>query len=294
MSAFEPREIHQLAELTTMLEDAHAIFAKDGHTAGFNYLNSVKFNTGSAAPDDPLSPEYRAYMLELYKAISGKDAYEPLKFEKANLSFHDAIKFPWPFSSRDAGLVGSYFMGVSHLARVAGVYGCKSIFEYGTGWGHTAMMMARSGINVTACDIEPVFLDRLTATTAFENLPLTTFEGQFGETPEGATYDAFMFFECFHHCFDFIEVIPKMKEKLNTGGHIFLGGEPMLKNDDVPWGLRTDGHALWAIRTHGWMELGFREDFLIDIFANNGFTVTGHPCPAAGDAGFIYGFHLTE
>ncbi len=153
-------------------------------------------------------------------------------------------------------------------------------------------MMARSGLDVTACDIEPVFLDRLTAISVLENNPLKTFVGQFGEIPHGEKYDAFVFYECFHHCFDFIDVIPKLKAALNPGGKILLGGEPMLSAEDPPWSLRMDGHALWAIRTHGWMELGFREDFLLKLFDDNGFDCTAHPCPASGNSGFIYTFHL--
>lgn len=286
------RELRSMSDVSAALIEAHDIFAHQGHTPGFDFLNSVRLKIDGEIPEDPLSPEYRSFMLDLYKVVSGKDGYSPEQFEKANLSLKDTLTYAWPYSAHDPAVVGSYFMGVAHLTRVLGIYGCKRVFEYGTGWGHTAMMMARSGLDVTACDIEPVFLDRLTAITATENISLKTFQGRFGDLPEGENFDAFVFFECFHHCFDFIDVVPKLKSRLNPGGKILLGGEPMLKHDDPPWSLRTDGHALWAIRTHGWMELGFREDFLLNFFDQQGFECTAHPCPSAGESGFIYTFHL--
>ncbi|MGO4316721.1 class I SAM-dependent methyltransferase [Agrobacterium sp. MCAB5] len=288
----EPTLIHTLQDISDTLDRATELFAKNGHVAGFDFLNSVKFVPDGSLPSDPLSPEYKNYMLDLYKTISGKPGYDPESFEKANISLSDALINPWPYQSKDAAVVGSYFMGVAHLTRVLGIFGCKTVFEYGTGWGYTATMMAQAGLAVTACDIEPVFLDRLTAISATQNIPLATFQGRFGDIPDGKRFDAFVFYECFHHCFDFIEVIPKLKAALNPGGKILLGGEPMLAKDDPAWSLRTDGHALWAIRSHGWMELGFREDFLIDVFKSNGFTCTAHPCEASGASGFIYAFHL--
>ncbi len=287
--------IYTLEQISKTLEDAAHIFAESGYSAGIDYLNSIRFSTGyllDAYP--PLSIEYRQCVLKLYEAISGRVGYQPEQNEQANLSIEDALLHPWPFQSQSAEIVGSYFMGVAHLTRVLGAYDCKKVFEYGTGWGHTALLMARAGIDITACDIEPVFLEKLAAEAAKDGIPLKTFLGRFGDLPDQETFDAFVFYECFHHCLDFIDVVPKLRSRLNPKGKILLGGEPMLADGEPPWGLRTDGHALWAIRTHGWMELGFREDFLKGFFDLHGFDCTTHPCEASGNSGFIYTFHRRD
>lgn len=283
------RRISRLEALDAEITKAFKIASSEGYSRGVEYLDALRFVPVAALPDDPLSDAYRQAVLDLYVTISGRPGYEPEMFELANLTLDDALAKVWPFESKDAAVVGSYFMGVAHITRVLGLYEAKKVLEFGVGWGHTSMLMHDAGLDVTATDIEPVFLQRLNVLRP----KLKTHRGRFGELPDDTSnYDAFVFFECFHHWLDFNEGIAKLSKRLNKNGKIILAGEPMLKADDPPWSLRMDGHAIWAIRTHGWMELGFREDFLISTFDRHGFDVTGHPCPAAGEAGMIYCFHL--
>jgi hypothetical protein len=44
-----------------------------------------------------------------------------------------------------------------------------------------------------------------------------------------------------------------------------------------PWGPRCDLLSLWAMRTHGWMELGFRE-YSFEAARRAGWTVTKEEC----------------
>lgn len=275
-----------------ILARAQAVNDERGYSAMIEVLHAVRFEPSSPPPADPYSPEYRDYMLELYRSVSGRSAYDPEQFERANLSLRAVLENPWPFASGDPLVAGSYFMGVAHIVRLLGILGAKTVFEYGVGWGHTALMMAQSGMSVTASDIEPVFLDRLEALAANDpRLDITTIGGRFGVLPESPeAFDAFVFFECFHHCLDFLDLIPRLRERLKPGGAIVLAGEPMLPADAPPWSVRLDGHSLWAARTHGWMELGFREDFLIDVFRREGFDVVTHVCEPAGEIGVVHVF----
>lgn len=290
--AGEATTIRSMDEFGTILDRAYAMNEAQGYSAMIDFLNAIRFEPAEAPPEDPYSPAYRDYMLDLYRSVSGRGAYEPETFERANLSLRSVLEDVWPFASGDAIVAGSYFMGVSHLVRLLGILGARTVFEYGVGWGHTSLMMAQAGMDVTVSDIEPVFLDRLEAIAANDaRLKIRTIEGRFGVLPdEPQTFDAFVFFECFHHCFDFVDLLPKLRDRLKPGGSILLAGEPMLPPTSPPWSVRLDGHSLWAARTHGWMELGFREDFLVEFFRREGFDVVKHPCETVGEVGLVYVF----
>jgi SAM-dependent methyltransferase len=287
-----PITIRTMDGFEEILKRGYALNEERGYSAMIDFLNGVRFEPSMPPPADPYSPEYREFMIDLYKSVSGRHAYDPEQFEKANLSLRSVLEDVWPYASGDPVVVGSYFMGVSHITRLLGSLGAKTVFEYGVGWGHTSLMLAQAGMSVTASDIETVFLDRLEAIVANDpRMDLRTIGGRFGVLPDAPEhFDAFLFFECFHHCIDFLELVPRLRERLRPGGAIVLAGEPMLKADAPPWSVRLDGHSLWAARTHGWMELGFREDFLIDVFAREGFDVTTSVCDTAGEVGFAYVF----
>lgn len=84
-------------------------------------------------------------------------------------------------------------------------------------------------------------------------------------------FDVIIFYEAFHHSFEFPSLIDKIKRLLNQDGILILAGEPIIKNWHQPWGIRDDSQTLWAVRKHGWMELGFDEDFLLELFYDKGF-----------------------
>ena len=48
----------------------------------------------------------------------------------------------------------------------------------------------------------------------------------------------------------------------------------------MPWGVRTDGESLWAIRRNGWLELGFQESYFLRMLAHAGWVVTKHTTDA--------------
>jgi len=53
-----------------------------------------------------------------------------------------------------------------------------------------------------------------------------------------------------------------------------------------PWGLRLDGEAIRAIAEFGWMELGYSEDYFVELLARCGYSVECVRCPGfwRGDA----------
>ncbi len=67
-----------------------------------------------------------------------------------------------------------------------------------------------------------------------------------------------------------------------------LASEPVHPAFPLPWGIRPDGHALWAVRRHKWMELGFQEDYLLRALLREGFLVSRTNVEALGSFGLLY------
>ena len=44
----------------------------------------------------------------------------------------------------------------------------------------------------------------------------------------------------------------------------------------MPWGVRTDGEALWAMRQFGWLELGYRESYFLRMLGHLGWIANKH------------------
>jgi len=123
----------------------------------------------------------------------------------------------------------------------------------------------------------------VTEQAAFFQVPLTSFEGEFGGNPRpGHRYDLILFYESFHHCADFRRVVHTVKNHLAQNGRVLLAGEPISRNENphlpYPWGLRLDAESLVQVKRFGWFELGFTEDFLVSIFSSAGFSAQRFEC----------------
>jgi len=91
-------------------------------------------------------------------------------------------------------------------------------------------------------------------------------------------FDAVLFFECFHHCANHQTLIAEFDRVVAPGGKILFAAEPITADFPIPWGLRLDGESLWAIRKHGWMELGFNERYFDSLLARHGWKLTKSVC----------------
>jgi SAM-dependent methyltransferase len=166
--------------------------------------------------------------------------------------------------------------------------------EYGAGFAHTALAFARMGVNVDTVDISSTFCGYVKEQADFFNVSLTPFKGLFGDNPRGdQKYDLIWFYESFHHCVDFRNVIQKLKNHLTPDGRILLAGEPIAKRENpavpYPWGLRLESEVVAVIRNRRWFELGFSEYFLTTLFVNNGYVAEYFDCPMS-IFGQVYSF----
>jgi SAM-dependent methyltransferase len=227
-------------------------------------------------PADPLSPEYRATQIALYHEIAGVHEYNPWTAEPVPISVPDSIDpHPFPFSTRDAELIGGHLVALGHIMRT--LWKLRSgtgvnVLEYGCGTGFTTIMLAASGYKMTAVDINADALRVIDAIAAARGLGVTTFNGEFGEAPaEPARFEFVLFYEAFHHAIEFGSLLERLHDRVSTDGVVVFAGEPIFPDFPKPWGLRLDGASLWEIRTRGWLELGFREDFFMELLKRTGW-----------------------
>ena len=137
------------------------------------------------------------------------------------------------------------------------------------------------GFDVKAIDIEQRYLDMLQQMALPGSSKIETELVSFNNSEyEAESVDAFVFFECFHHCLSHATLIERLSRTLRPGGRIIFAAEPFY---DVwfyfPWGIRLDGHAVWAVRNYGWMELGFRKSYICDLSRKITLGWTGRPSP---------------
>lgn len=257
---------------------------------------SVRVSPAAAAPAvalpdwfdrtlDPLGVPYREQQLALWRAITGRDAYRPdVDEDTPEVAHADPTHWASLYADSDAAIAGGHLMALGHVLMRSGVGSGARILEYGAGFGQIALAFARLGHSVDTVDINPGFCRAVTTLSARYRVDLTAHLAPFGFNPAGVAgaYDLIFFYESFHHCLDFLALVPKLRAMLKPGGRVLLAGEPVFAAADdympVPWGIRMDADSLAIMRQRGWMELGFREDFLLDVFARAGFAARYHPC----------------
>lgn len=230
---------------------------------------------------DPLSDAYAEQQHRLWQLISGVDRpYEPDIDEKEHSwGDIDPVRAPGYFARRDLLAVSAasdHVLATGMFLKHCGLKPGDWALEYGAGFGQTALALARLGVNVDTVDISTTFCDFVRRQAEFFKVPLTAFHGRFGINPRSdQKYQVIWFYESFHHCVDFQQVVRQLREHLAEGGRVILGGEPIVEREyaavPYPWGMRLHSEVVAVVRRQHWFELGFSENFLFRLFADAGF-----------------------
>ncbi len=221
-------------------------------------------------PPDPFSPHYRLAQLEIYHQIAG-EVYSPEK-EATKFDVTAALRRPFPFTTKSSATAGEYFMAIGFVLKTMALRPESRVLEFGAGWGFTALWLAQLGHRVTVVDIEPCFCELIARRAEHEGVEIEIINDDFFWVEgSGRTFDAVLFYDCFHHCSDHLRLLRALRGAVAPEGRIFFGAEPIVPNFPVPWGLRLDGWSLWGIRKHGWMELGFRDDYFARALRRTGW-----------------------
>jgi 2-polyprenyl-3-methyl-5-hydroxy-6-metoxy-1,4-benzoquinol methylase len=225
-------------------------------------------------PADPFSPEYAERQFEIYRLISERPVYE---IENERCDFPTDANRPFPYYTESSETVGHQLMAIGFIIKSMGLRPGSSILELGPGWGNTTIELARMGYDVTAIDIDPAFVELISERAEKFSLSVDSRRGTFLEIDQlQRKFDAVLFFECFHHCSDHRDLVRKLADVIEPGGRVFFAAEPIADSFPMPWGVRTDGESLWAIRRNGWLELGFQESYFLRMLARLGWIADKH------------------
>jgi SAM-dependent methyltransferase len=229
---------------------------------------------------DPWGEDYARQQHRLWALVAGVDRDYAAELDEQDVGWDDAepIRRPGYYRRRDPLAVSTaadHWLATGMLLKHSGVIPGGWALEYGPGFGQSALALARLGVNVDTVDISPRFVRFMARQARHFDVPLRSFRGPFGHRPEpGRRYDLIWFYESFHHCVDFMRVVPQLAEMLAPGGRVILGGEPIVEGEcaavPYPWGVRLHSEVAAVMRTTRWFELGFTEDFLFELFRRAG------------------------
>ncbi len=249
---------------------------------------------------NPFKPEYKAAAMQLYLDLRGRkdDGYLATRDEVSNGAAEGNVwtdTVPWSF--QDASMTAEHVHAWAHILSHLNLPEKGSLLEYGPGTGQILIMAARMGYASYGVDVNPAVLDAIAFQASHLGLPIQLEAAEFGNGFADSRFDTILFYEAFHHAFEFEALLLQLHQRLKPGGRLILCGEPVLHepNDVVPypWGPRLDALSLFCIRRFGWMELGFDHDYLDKVARLTGWTPTYHPFPGVARAS-LYVFEETS
>jgi len=278
-SATPIRTVSTLEELDEALKhlDQLAAISDEELRRGFHQFH-MRFPL--QVPEDPDSAAYRENQWKLYEWLHGKPY--SVEHESTRFDIQEAATSPFPYHTQGAQTVGNHLIGIGHLIRTMNLPAGNKILELGPGWGNTTLELARMGYQVTAIDIEKNFVDLIHERARRKGLAVEVHQGDFASIADFArqkrSFDAVLFFECFHHCADHQRLVGLLDAVVAPGGQVVFAAEPITDDFPLPWGLRLDGESLWAIRKHGWLELGFQEKYFRQLLGRHGWELEKSVC----------------
>jgi 2-polyprenyl-3-methyl-5-hydroxy-6-metoxy-1,4-benzoquinol methylase len=227
---------------------------------------------------DPGSLAYRDTVLAVYERLTNAGYHADNELTSTKQSAED-FRLGYPWVARDLGVaaaeLGKTVQALLAMQRMGGRV--RSVVEFGGGWGNLAVPLAKLGLDVAVVDIDQAFLDRAQDLARRDGFELDVHQGDFVEVADRlpSAYDVAIFQSSFHHCLDFEVLMQRLADRvLAENGRIFFFAEPIHRDFAFPWGLRSDGESLWAIMCNGWLELGFDEDFFLQMALRHGFFVS--------------------
>lgn len=228
---------------------------------------------------DPLAPAYRDFVSHLYAELanipySTTNEYIRLLPPEEELAEAGEFKYkrPFPFCTSTPATTSMHLRSIADIISHLPYHPGGKILELGPGDGFLGECLLRMGYDVSFLELNPIAHHALERRCKdFGHGKAIRDEFNAIDTHFSEKFDVIIFYEAFHHSFEFPSLIDKIKRLLNQDGILILAGEPIIKNWHQPWGIRDDSQTLWAVRKHGWMELGFDEDFLLELFYDKGF-----------------------
>jgi len=260
------------AELDSFLQEVDNAYLKSSDAA-YDLFKNTEIEYPQFRSKNPLSDEFRNNIFDLYKQISGKSNYE-VTTEESYFDVDEAVFNPYPYHTKSVERVALYHQLLAKLMSMIELNSGDSILDMGCGWGTTSLELAQVGFNVTSLDISKFFcrlVEKRAQLLKIKNIDIINEDFLWIEKTN-KKFDAIIFFECFHHCWEFERLLTSLHRVLKPKGKIYFAAEPIRDFFPLPWTLRMDGESLFVIRKYGWMELGFRSDFFSELLNKTGWS----------------------
>jgi ubiquinone/menaquinone biosynthesis C-methylase UbiE len=211
-------------------------------------------------PDDPHSQAYLKQQFDLYEVLAGKQYSS--KNESTIFDVQTSAISPFPYCHESCETVGNQLMAIGFLIKTLRLKKKAKILEFGPGWGNTTIALAKMGFDVTVVDIEENFCNLISERAKLEKLDIKIINSDFDHIKViDDQFDVVLFFECFHHAANHLDLMSAFDRVLKQNGLVCFGAEPITSDFPLPWGLRMDGESLWAISKNGWLELGYNRSY---------------------------------
>lgn len=251
-----------------------------GYWADFQYQPTVKVDI-SLPPD---SVEYFMQMQSLYCEMSGRKIDQKAnEFTYFDVDALANLESPYAFQDPNSRI--AHYMRLATPLHTANLARDAAVLDMGCGWGISSEFLAQLGFDVFAVDINPLFVELVRRRAKRLELRIKVTESSFDEyTAAPFSYDAVLFYECFHHVISPSSLLKNIYSFLTKQGKLILVGEPIQDAWWPNWGLRLDPMSVYCINKFGWFESGWSEQYLKKILSENNFIATfySHPDPLIG------------
>ena len=271
------REFHSLEEFDTFTSELNSK-GDEGERVPILSNSYLVDPTLLDMPSDPFSPEYYRAVLNLHARLSARLSYDARTMEHTPLDIEATIARPAAYQ-KDGEWLGNFFESYGHLIKRLDVKAGFRVIEYGCGDAEISLHLARLGCNVTVVDIEPSYIDIVKEKAWRLKVPISAICGDFMTGGDLEPFDRVFFYQAFHHSLEHQRVLENLHRILKPDGLIVFGTEPVIEPDGpwkhavpYPWGPRLDGLSLRAMRSHGWMELGFQEPYFKELLERTRWT----------------------
>lgn len=239
-------------------------------------LTEFAYTPSHNFPQDPYSLEYFESQIALYHEISGRNSYE-LENEYTPFDFDGLKNNPYPYCTKSATTVGDQLIAQGFMIKTMNLPPDSHILEFGAGWGNTTLNFVQMGYKATVVEIDPSLAKLINYRTALfaKEVHLIQQDMLSFSQQDSGQYDAVLFYSCFHHCADHINLLRNLHKLIEKDGIIAFAAEPVA-DFPYPWGIRLDGISVWSIRKFGWLELGFDNSYFFKTLLLLGWTPKRH------------------
>lgn len=222
---------------------------------------------------DPFSDAYVDQQLVLYAEISGR-AFDQNQNEQAAFDVAPYAAAVNPYNHPDPSVLALHLRRLTKAIHLAGVSRGDRLLDMGCGWGLSSEIAAYSGLQVTAVDINPGFVELVNTRADRLGWDIQAQLGTFDDFQPTAPVDMVLFYECLHHALRPWTVVERLAGSLAMpAGRIVLAGEPINATWWEHWGLRLDALSVYCIRKFGWFESGWSLDFIRAVFHRCGLSL---------------------